>query len=191
MLAAVWRVFNMKCRQCPETEAIGNCWNFLRSKSRQNQIKQISRNWHAGNSFPSFELKRIKWPEKEIMEICWNFISDKICFEKIVKLHQVNLFMAGFSYLKPLCYWTTPLFNFLQPLIWWRPIEDLDWQGGDFRRHNKMIARSATRKGYRKIIHSLICQSLFKHAIVSMTKLAVYTKIERLWLCQQFDKFSI
>ena len=67
-----------------------------------------------------------------------------------------------------------------QPLIWWRPIEDLDWQGGDFRRHNKMIVRSATRKGYRKIIHSLICQSLFKHAIVSMMKLAVYmyTKIE-------------
>ena len=60
------------------------------------------------------------------------------------------------------------------------PDQDLDWQGGDFRRHNKMIARSATRKGYRKIIHSLICQSLFKHAMVSMMKLAVYmyTKIE-------------
>ena len=147
---------------------------------------------HACNSFTSFELKRIKWSKKKVMGICWNFISDRICLEKIIKSHQVNLFWAGFSHLKPLCYWTTPLFNFLQPLIWWRPIEDLDWQGGDFRRHNKMIARSATRKGYRKIIHSLICQSLFKHAIVSMMKLAVYmyTKIERLCLWRHFDKFS-
>ena len=41
------------------------------------------------------------------------------------------------------------------------PDQDLDWQGGDFRRHNKMIARSATRKRLLEIIHSLICQSRF------------------------------
>ena len=39
-------------------------------------------------------------PETEIKWICWNFLWS---FEKHVKLHQVNLFLVGFSDLKPQC----------------------------------------------------------------------------------------
>ena len=108
--------------------------------------------------------------------MCWKML-EKNC--EITSSHELNFWRVLAIWNQ--CAIEQPHFSIsFQPLIWWRPIEDLDWQGGDFRRHNKMIVRSATRKGYRKIIHSLICQSLFKHAMVSMMKLAVYmyTKIE-------------
>ena len=39
-------------------------------------------------------------PETEIKWICWNLIWN---FKKLVKSHQVNLFLVGFSDLKPQC----------------------------------------------------------------------------------------
>ena len=42
----------------------------------------------------------------------WGFWSNLLGkFREIA--WQINLFLARFSYYKPLCYWTTPLFNFL------------------------------------------------------------------------------
>ena len=105
MPAAVWQILNMKHMQWPKT-----CWNlpekkswnhikwtyfWLSSKSEpKNWLKKKSWNWRI-ILMPAtiLNMKGVQKPEMEIKWICWNLF-----WEKLVKSHQVNLFLAVFSY---------------------------------------------------------------------------------------------
>jgi hypothetical protein len=67
-------------------------------KPAKNLIQTFSENDRLYLRLQKFEKWWIwKWPATELMWICCNFIG------KIVKPHQGNSFLVGFSHLEPLC----------------------------------------------------------------------------------------
>ena len=100
MPAAVWQILNMKHMQWPKT-----CWNLPEKKS-WNHIKWTYF-WLNSKSEPKNWLKKNREIEGSY---CNNFEYERraktgngnqvnlLFWEKLVKSHQVNLFLAVFSY---------------------------------------------------------------------------------------------